>query len=144
MQVVFHSPTQNISDQEIMAEPINTSKSNTILMDVLRTRSSFFSKETKVEMEKMLNHFCRLNKLEYKQGLNEILAPFAFFRTVGYSVGKCYSLFRSFFDQYCLNFYYDKVHSQSCKDFNSLEIIFKMVTIVIKYHDPALARYLEN
>jgi hypothetical protein len=115
MQVVFHSPAQAISDQEIMAEPINSSKSNTILMDVLRTRSSFFSKEIKVEMEKMLNHFCRLNKLEYKQGLNEILAPFAYFRTVGYSVGKCYALFRSFFDQYCLNFYYDKVRLLRCR-----------------------------
>lgn len=30
------------------------------------------------------------------------------------------------------------------QDFNSLEIIFRMVTVVIKYHDPALARYLEN
>lgn len=30
------------------------------------------------------------------------------------------------------------------QDFNSLEIIFKMVTVMIKYHDPALARYLEN
>ena len=28
------------------------------------------------------------------------------------------------------------------KDFNSLEVIFKMITVMIKYHDPALARYL--
>lgn len=62
-------------------------------------------------MERMLNHFCRLNKLDYKQGLNEILAPFAFFREVGYSVSKCYALFKAFFDAYCLNFYYDKVLS---------------------------------
>ena len=30
------------------------------------------------------------------------------------------------------------------KNFASLEIIFRMVTVMIRYHDPALARYLEN
>jgi hypothetical protein len=41
--------------------------------------------------------------------MNEILAPFAYLKRVGLSIGKCYQLFRVFFDQYCLNFYYDKV-----------------------------------
>lgn len=81
-------------------------------MDVQRTRSSFLPAELKPEMEKMLVHFCRLQKLEYKQGMNEILAPFAMMRTAGVTLSKCYSLFRSFFDQYCLNFYYDKVAYQ--------------------------------
>ena len=49
-------------------------------MDVQRTRSSFLPQYLRPEMEKMLVHFCRLQKLEYKQGLNEILAPFAFLR----------------------------------------------------------------
>ena len=78
-------------------------------MDVQRTRSSFLPKHFKPDMEKMLVHFCRLQKLEYKQGMNEILAPFVYFREAGFSLSKCYSLFRAFFDQYCLNFYYDKV-----------------------------------
>lgn len=28
------------------------------------------------------------------------------------------------------------------QEFNSLEVFFKMVSIVLKYHDPGLARYL--
>lgn len=108
-QLALRSPVPHLSDEEIMAEPISSSKSNTILMDVQRTRSSFFSKQLKAEMEKVLNHFCRLGKLDYKQGLNEILAPFAFFRMAGLSLSKCYTLFQRFFDTYCLNFYYDKV-----------------------------------
>lgn len=108
-QLAFRSPVPHLSDEEIMAEPISSSKSNTILMDVQRTRSSFFSRQLKAEMEKMLNHFCRLGRLDYKQGLNEILAPFAYFRVAGLPLSKCYALFKSFFDTYCLNFYYDKV-----------------------------------
>jgi hypothetical protein len=32
-------------------------------MDVQRTRASFFTKDIKSDMEKMLVHFCRLQKL---------------------------------------------------------------------------------
>ena len=53
-----------------MSEPVNPTKNSTIVMDVQRTRSSYLPAHLKPAMEKMLVHFCRLQKLEYKQGMN--------------------------------------------------------------------------
>ena len=104
----MQEPKLTVGEAEILAEPVNPTKNSTIVMDVQRTRSSFFPRELKSEKGKMLVHYC-LQKVEYKQGMNEILAPFIYFRSAGVSVSRCYNLFRTFFDQYCLNFYYDKV-----------------------------------
>jgi hypothetical protein len=60
-------------------------------------------------MEHMLNHFCRVRRLVYKQGLNEIIAPFVILREGGCEIERAYALFAAFFDSYGLNFYYDKV-----------------------------------
>ena len=46
-----------------------------------------------------------------------------------------YNCFEAFFRRYMLNLYYDE-------EFNSLEFLFRMVTIILKYHDPSLARFL--
>ena len=63
----------------------------------------------KKELEKLLTYYCRVEDFSYRQGLNEIAAPFIYFRKAGVSLGSCYSLFDSFFKEYCLNFYYDDV-----------------------------------
>jgi hypothetical protein len=57
----------------------------------------------------MITHYCRIENIIYKQGLNEIAAPFLYFREVGASLGKCEIMFHLFFSNYCLNFYHDEV-----------------------------------
>lgn len=45
-------------------------------------------------------------------------------------------MFEKFFLKFSLNFYYDK-------NFTGLEMFFRMISIVLRYHCPSLSRYLE-
>ena len=58
-------------------------------MDCLRTRSPHFDDAIRNEMQKMLTHYARTMKIQYKQGLNEIAAPFIYLRKAGIPIGKC-------------------------------------------------------
>lgn len=44
-------------------------------------------------------------------------------------------MFERFFIKFSLNFYYDK-------DFTGLEMFFRMISLVLRYHSPSLSRYL--
>ena len=46
-------------------------------------------------------------------------------------------MFDCFFNKYLLNLYFDD-------EFNSLEFLFRMISIILEYHDPGLARFLET
>lgn len=63
----------------------------------------------KDDLELLLTHFCRVKGIKYKQGLNEIGAPFICFRKIGIPISQCQALFNCFFSNYSLNFYDDDV-----------------------------------
>lgn len=84
----------------------------------------------------MLTYFVQKHGFEYKQGLNEIAAPFVLFTSINVPLDECYTMFEEFFLKYTLNFYYDD-------KFTGLEMFFKMISIVLNYHCPSLSRYLE-
>ena len=74
--------------------------------------------------------------MSYKQGMHELAAPFVRMTRGGATLGQCSALFHEFFTAYCLNFYQDD-------NSNSIELFVKMFSVVLKYHDPAVHRYLE-
>jgi hypothetical protein len=104
-------------------------------MDCHRTRSANFTPEEKKVLESVLNYFVHVHSIEYKQGLNEIAALFVVWTRIGVTVSECYVIFERFFTRYSLNFYYDK-------DFTGLEMFFRMISLVLRYHCPSLSRYL--
>lgn len=65
-------------------------------IDVVRTRSEILTDEERIELEKMLTFYCKKNKHSYKQGMNEILAPFVLLNRFGipqYIQFMCYETF---------------------------------------------------
>lgn len=68
----------------------------TVSIDVARTRSDVLTDEDRIELEKMLTFYCKKNNVEYKQGMNEILAPFLLLGRYGvpqYVQFVCYEMF---------------------------------------------------
>lgn len=105
-------------------------------LDVVRTRMNLLNPELSATLEKALTLFCKRNGVLYKQGINEIMVPFvAWRRCPGVPLTSVYDCFEAFFRRYLLNLYFDE-------EFNSLELLFRLITIILKYHDPALARFL--
>jgi hypothetical protein len=87
-------------------------------------------------LEKSLTLFCKRNGVLYKQGINEIMIPFLnWARCPSIKLTAVYNCFETFFKKFLLNLYFDE-------EFNSLELLFRLITIILKYHDPALARFL--
>jgi len=88
------------------------------------------------ELEVLLTFYCRSRGVVYKQGLNEIVAPFlvAF---EGFSRGQilncCYALIAKFLP----SIFNDN-------EFESLQCIMRLFNLLLLYHDPVLANYLSQ
>ena len=67
-----------------------------IILDAQRTRSDVFTQEEKQILEKMLTFYCKTESVKYKQGMNEILAPFLILNRKNIPLSICYTCFRNF------------------------------------------------
>lgn len=57
----------------------------------------------------MLTYFCKSNELVYKQGINEILAPFLAWKKLPHvKITTVYDCFDWFFRTHLLNLYFDE------------------------------------
>jgi len=112
--------------------------------DVLRTRADmpvFRTGEATTLMRRLLQRFCLQQNVEYKQGMNEILAPFIYLCGIPPPPRKrpalCCGLFEAMIVRYLERFY--------CVDTSFfLFQAFRMFQILLKYHDPQLALFLES
>jgi len=75
----------------------------------LRTRNSLFDEGNKEYLVLLLTFFCKRKGITYKQGLNEVLAPFVYFRNSNLTLSKIFNYFSIFVDKYLYNFYADEV-----------------------------------
>ena len=56
--------------------------------------------------EENLIFYCKLNEIKYKQGLNEILAPFLLLKSkINISLNRIFNLFSYFIDNHLINKY---------------------------------------
>lgn len=83
----------------------------TISMDVVRTRSELLTPEERLVLEKMLTYYCKTEKLSYKQGMNEILAPFLLLTRRNIPAYVCYTCFKSFVEKFIPTLFVDEVFS---------------------------------
>ena len=80
-----------------------------IKIDALRTRNSVFDEGNKEYLILLLTFYCKRKGISYKQGLNEVLAPFVYFRNSNLTLSKIFNYFSIFVDKYLINFYADEV-----------------------------------
>jgi Rab-GTPase-TBC domain len=67
-----------------------------ITMDVARTKSDILTPEERLLLEKMLTYYCKTENISYKQGINEILAPFLLLNRSNIPLSVCYNCFKNF------------------------------------------------
>ena len=68
-----------------------------------RVRERFSFPDFEMTLQKILIYYCKLNNLEYKQGLNEVLGPFLLLKIKlpKLSMSRIYNLFSLFIDFFC-------------------------------------------
>ena len=139
--------SRNSSYTKTMSENVNLDDYNlsfeyekTIINDCMRTRVNerFNYPDFEENLKKLLIYYCKLNNIEYKQGINEILGPFLLLRIkINISIARIFNLFSWFIDNFLTNYYYD---SQLYAFRSSLSLL----TLLLKYHDPELFILFEN
>ncbi len=111
-----------------------------LLNDVPRTRAnmpSFCTPDAKASIQFLLHKFCTKLNIEYKQGLNEVVAPFIHILPPqgGKSNPLAYDLFEAFVIRFIERFY--------CTDSSFfLMKSFSLFQLLLQFHDPQLALYL--
>ena len=90
-------------------------------------------------LEYFINYYCMENKIIYKQGLNEIIAPFLLlkykFPKMPYYV--IYNLFSGYINNFATNYY----HEKTCF---SLQNSLSLLTLLLKYHEPSLQNLFDK
>ena len=133
-------------DTKIISEKINIDDYNLnfpdekiIIDDCNRTKINEGNLEENFEenLKKILIFYCKLNEIKYKQGLNEILAPFLLLKSkINISLNRIFNLYSYFIDNFFNNFYYDN-------ELYSLKICFSLLNLLLKYHDPNIFNLFE-
>ncbi|XP_026191352.1 uncharacterized protein LOC34619854 [Cyclospora cayetanensis] len=126
----------------IQQTPLDEPNQRVIRSDVERTRARlavFREPRTRRLMEQMLTFYCKSQGLKYKQGLNEILAPFLYLQSVsnGFSEVEAYCCFSAFVRRFLPAMFCDD-------DFTALQCAFHHFKLLLLYHDPTLATFLEE
>lgn len=109
--------------------------------DVLRTRAHdplFQSDKTQNLIEALLVYWCQRKGVKYKQGLNEVLAPFVWVASDDPTLsrsnynGIIFELFYAFVDKVLPSMFVEE-------DFATLQICHSLFQILLRFHDAELA-----
>ena len=120
----------NFDDYNLNYESIQTIQNDSRRTRV-RERFNFIDFES--VLQKILVYFCKLNDVEYKQGLNEVLGPFLLLKVKipKLKLSYIYNLFTLFIDYFFSNYYYES-------ELFSFRSSISLVNLLLKYHDPTL------
>lgn len=89
---------------------LNESAEDMILAyDTQRTRAEIFSEYDQSNLKLALRLFCKEKKTIYKQGMNEVLAPFMLLVNNGVPFDTAFSAFKLFIDRIFPNIFMDSV-----------------------------------
>ncbi|RHY28437.1 hypothetical protein DYB32_005978 [Aphanomyces invadans] len=120
-----------------------------IRADAPRTRAKDFAPHSRECVEQTLVHlltyYCKCKNIRYKQGMNEVLAPFLLLRgdlsstspSSGWTDAVVYQCFYTFIDKYLTNVFSDR-------EFRSLQCSMRLLRLLLQYHDPNLCAHLDQ
>eukprot|EP00826_Nyctotherus_ovalis_P028384 TRINITY_DN22428_c0_g1_i3.p1 TRINITY_DN22428_c0_g1~~TRINITY_DN22428_c0_g1_i3.p1 ORF type:complete len:225 (+),score=43.85 TRINITY_DN22428_c0_g1_i3:281-955(+) len=128
------------SDMDILLVKLDLPNQSVVKIDVKRTRPEIEDKFAfKSYLELALTYYCKYTKISYKQGLNELFAPFLCLRkySPASSLHEILKVFLIFTEVFSPTFYIDE-------DFLSLEHSFLFLQLLLQYHDPQLSLHLRK
>ena len=104
-----------------------------------RVRERFNYSDFESVLQKVLIYFCKLNNIEYKQGLNEILGPFLLLKIKlpKLTLPRIYNIFTLFIDYFLPNYFYET-------ELFSFRNSISLVTLLLKFHSPKLYLLFKN
>ena len=106
--------------------------------DVERTRNPHMTLEEKHLAEQLLTLYCKTEAISYKQGMNEVLAPFIFIsHQSSLSSLQIYHMYSSFMKNYLRSTYEDE-------EFRPLQAQFLIFRLLLRYHDPRFSAFLND
>lgn len=122
------------TEEFIIETKLDLHNQRVIASDVDRTRTSLLSSSEKQDLEKLLTYYCKEFNTSYKQGMNEIMAPFLYLSREGLPLFQVYQCFKSFLHKYLPTMYAD----QSFKPLQGMFLLFKLL---LRYYDPRLSTF---
>jgi hypothetical protein len=111
--------------------------------DAIRTRvnETKSMKDFVETLEILIKFFINENKVEYKQGLNEMIGAFLILKYSNVkkdmTLSEVYNLLNGFINLFAFNYYYDE-------SVYSMKNSFGLLTLLIKYHDPEIYNAFES
>jgi Rab-GTPase-TBC domain len=115
--------------------PLDLPNQRVIKTDSERTRNKQLTKNEKGMLELLLTFYCKQEQIYYKQGLNEVLAPFMVFLREGLSLCRVYLYFKNFVKNYLPCMFGDT-------EFKALQSQFLLFRLLIRYYDPEVSIFL--
>jgi hypothetical protein len=132
-------------DDKIKSAAEDLENQRVIVADARRTRAhtdEFRSDEMQTLLVKLLTFYCKSNSLRYKQGMNEVVAPFVHvFRRVGENTAEedtpdVFNALSAFIARFMPHIYSDD-------SFTSLQCGFMLFRQLLRYVDPELSAHLD-
>ena len=124
-------------ERHISHAPLTLKRQRVVKADAERTRPEYESLSAAL-IERLLTFYCVRKSINYKQGLNEVLAPFALLRSPSrLSDGAIYVLFERFVERFL-------PHMYSGDDYIALQIALRAFQLLLTYHDAELGSFLSH
>ena len=133
-------PHITLIDADIPIPTTPAGEQHVLEADVKRTRSEieeFRSDRWRKATQHVLQHFCCTHRLLYKQGMNEVLAPFIYLVPPPKGTKFSYALFEAFLFRYLERFL-------CVDDSQFLFRAFRLFHVLCVYHEPTLALHLKS
>jgi Rab-GTPase-TBC domain len=105
-----------------------------VASDVERTRTGLLNSQEKADLEVLLTYYCKEYNTSYKQGMNEIVAPFLIMKRFGLPLHMVYLLFKSFLHLCLPTMFADQ-------NFKPLQAMFLLFRLLLRYFDPRLSTF---
>ena len=129
----------NIEDYDLTTHPELRTINNDVDRTRIRERVNFLN-FPKI-LRNLLIYYCKLNDVEYKQGMNEIMAPFILLKEKitpsKMNIPRIVNLFSYFVDNFLTNYFYEK-------DLFAFKSSVSLLTLLLRYHDPELHNIFES
>ena len=123
------------TNSEILEYKYNNSNYLITDNDIERTRiiESQPYKEYNFYLKQLLVYYCEMNKVSYKQGMNEMMGIFLLmkFKDDKIEVYDVYNIFLLFLDIFFCNYYYEK-------EIFALKSSCSLIQLLLRYHEPEI------